>query len=321
MQLMWPFMLLLLVPIAALWVWRLIKPAKRQPWFVGEAITLGALPSFAKMRRRGLLLRIVEMTLLGAVLVLLAFIAARPQAEIRKVDFQNSRDIVLCLDASGSMQQFMPDELNALNAIVKANPTDRYSLVLFQNVPFVALPLTSDVAAIDLKTKDLATQLSNTKTFTAAQSAGFDANVPGGGTDIGAGLAGCVRRFDNLTQPRSRHIILISDMQNNGVTDQATVAALLPKYGITLHILAPHNDIGGSAAQSVVTQITGAQVSDLTAAGGVQQVVSQILNSIVSKQKNVQYVAVDAPYAWWDAVIIVALLWGLVQLLRWRWRT
>ncbi len=319
MQLKWPYLLILILPIAAAAVWRLRKPAPKPVRLVGETDTLHSLPSYKKVERRTRALAATQTVLLALLMASLVVIAARPQQQIRKVDNKNARDIVLCLDASGSMTNNLPDALTAMSDIVKANPTDRYGLVIFQNVPYVALPLTSDIAAITLKTNDLAAQFKTNGTAPAFL-AGFQPDVGGGGTDIGAGLAGCVRRFDNLDQPRSRHIIMLSDMQNNGLTDEAAVASLLPKYNIKLHILAPSAIVSVINDSDVVAQITGASVDSFNDGGGVRSVLNQIFASILSQQKAVQFVSVDAPYAWWIAVISLTALWAAAQMIRWRQR-
>lgn len=317
MQLAWPFMLLLLVPAIALFVWRLRVPAKHPVRPVAEVSSLAGLPSYAKIRRRGLLLAHLQQVALLLLVVTLVVLAARPLERIQKVDYENSRDIVLCLDASFSMQEFAPGALNAMSDIVKQNPTDRYALVLFQNASYAALPLTSDVAAITLKLKQM-TDYYGKDSFSPVTTAGLDTgSLDDGGTDIAAGLAGCVRRFNDLDTPRSRHIILLSDMQHNTKSPLTPVAELLPKYGIKLYILAPSLDVE-TAKESPVTKIAGASVGTLEYGGDTKKVVNSIFSTILNQQKTTQYVLVDAPYTWWTVVIALAALWGGLQLLRWR---
>ena len=126
-----------------------------------------------------------------------------------------------------------------------------------------------------------------------------------------------MRRFDNLDQTRSRHIIMLSDMDNNGPTDQSAVANLVSSHNVVLHVLAPSDAINTTVASSPVVSITGAKVSGFDS-GGVRQVVTSVLSTVASPQQAHQYVAIDDPYPWWWAALMLAALWSAVKL--WRWR-
>ena len=155
-------MLFLLVPLVCAGLWRFRGPSGRAVQLVTNAGSVAALPSFAKVRRRARWLGSVQTMLLAELMVVLVVLAARPQRELAQVDTTHSHDIVMCLDASLSMREYLPDALNAMSDIEKANPSDRYAIVIFQDEPYVALPLTGDVAAIQLKTQQLAAQYANT---------------------------------------------------------------------------------------------------------------------------------------------------------------
>lgn len=317
MQLAWPWMLLCIVPVVVLFIIRLRVAAKRPVRPVAETKSFAHLPSYAKVRRRGIALAKVQQAAALLLVIVLVILAARPQENIQKVDYENSRDIVLCLDSSFSMEQYLPGALNAMRDIVNQNPTDRYALVMFQNAAFAALPLTSDVAAINLKLQQLTGYYAQDK-LTPVSSVGYDSNtIDEGGTDIAAGLAGCVRRFNDLEHQRSRHIIMLSDMRHNTKSNPTPVAELLPKYGIKLYVLAPALD-KKSATDSQVTKIAGASVGTLESGGDSKKVVNSIFSSIVNQQKTTQYVTVDAPYTWWTAALVLAVLWCGVQVMRWR---
>lgn len=318
MPVMWWWLavvLLLPVFVAALWRWR--KPAKRPTHFIGDTANAKALPSFARELRRARRLQIATTIVLGLLIITCALIAARPQQQIRKIDYQNSRDIVLCMDVSGSMDTYIPPALQTLQKIVTANPTDRYSLVLFGNVPFVALPLTSDTTAIDITTKDLEANFSDDD-FDAVDLIGFDSSVEGG-TDIATGLTSCFRRFDNIDQQRSRHIILVSDMQHNGPGDPAVVATLLPKYGVKLYVLSPELYVNDIKEKDAVVGITNAPVEGLAFDGSnAAATLSAIYDSILSERQTDTYALVDVPYPLWITAAVLTLAWAVLLVLRWR---
>lgn len=318
MSVMWWWLLVgLLLPIFAVAIWRLRKPAKRPTHFIGDTNTAKNLPSFTREQRRGRWLSIATTTVIGLLIVTFAIIASRPQQQIRKIEYQNSRDIVLCMDISGSMETYVPPAMQTLQKVVAANPTDRYSLVLFGNVPYVALPLTSDTTAIEITVKDLEANFTDDD-VDAVDIVGFDPSVEGG-TDIAIGLASCFRRFDNIDQQRSRHIILVSDMQHNGAEDPAVVATLLPKYGVNLYIVAPELYIDDIEKKDPVVGITNAKIEALDYDGtNAEATLSAIYNSILSERQTDTYVLVDVPYPLWIAAIVLIICWVVLLLLRWR---
>lgn len=317
MSVMWLWMLLgLLIPIFALALWRLRRPAKHRPHFVGDTNSAARLPSFAREQKRARRLNIITVVILGALITTLAIIAARPQQQIRKIEYQNSRDIVLCMDISGSMEMYVEPALKTLLTIVAANPTDRYSLVLFGNIPYVALPLTNDTTAIEVTVKDLSAQFTDDK-LNAADLIGFDTSIEGG-TDIGTGLASCFRRFDNIEQTRSRHIIMVSDMEHNGITNPSEIATLIPKYNINLYILAPDFYMD-DVEKNPVTKITNASVESLAFDGSnAEATLAAIFNSILTERRTDTYVLVDVPYPFWIAAIVLTAAWAVTLVLRWR---
>ncbi|HVI69379.1 MAG TPA: VWA domain-containing protein [Magnetospirillaceae bacterium] len=317
MSIMWLWLLLgLLIPVFAVAMWRLRRPIKRHAHFVGDTPSIANLPSFVREKRRARWLHIANIVVISLLIIVMAIIAARPQQQIRKIEYQNSRDIVLCMDISGSMETYVEPAMQTLLKIVAANPTDRYSLVLFGNVPYVALPLTSDTTAIESTVKDLSAQFTNEK-LDAADLVGFDPNIKGG-TDIGTGLASCFRRFDNIDQQRSRHIILVSDMEHNGTNDPSAIATLLPKYGIKLYILTPEFNLP-DVQENPVTAITGARVESLKFDGSnAEATISAIYNSILTARKTDTYVLVDVPYPFWAAALVLTAAWAILMALRWR---
>lgn len=303
------------MPILVIGLWRWRRPAKRDVRHVANTDSLQALPSFAREQRRLARLARGEIIVIGLLILTLALVAARPQQQVRRIEESQSRDIVLCADISGSMSDYATAELATLKQIVKENPTDRYAMVLFQNAPYVALPLTNDSTAIDVILGDLEEQFASPE-FNAAHMLGFQSGI-GTGTDVGGGLASCIRRFDNIEQPRSRHIILVSDMRHDGITDQSAVATLLPKYGVKLYVLAPRIDMT-FARQSPVTQIAAGDVYELADAAGTRATLERIYQSILNTRSGAEYVSADAPYALWGAALLLTAVWSVIVYLRWR---
>ncbi len=317
MSIKWLWLIpVLIAPLLAVALWRWRRPLKKPARYVANTETATSLPSFAKMQSRAKTLRIIEVSVLAVLALDAVLIVARPQEQIRKIEYTQSRDIVLCMDTSGSMKDYVIPGLKTLKEVITKYPTDRYALVFFQNVPFVALPLTNDTAAMNLILDDFTKQFSSQQ-YNASSSAGFSSAAGGGGTDIGAGLAGCIRRFDAIAEKRSRHIILVSDMEHNGKIDPVTVATLLPKYDVKLYIVAPQDDFA-PAQDSPVAKITGASVSTISDTGGFPAALATIYTSILNTRQNEVFVQADAPYPYWIVATVALAVWMSVLYVRWR---
>lgn len=317
MSVAWPWLLVgLLVPILAVALWRLWRPAKRPPQFIGDTSSATGLPSYTRELRRGKRLAWGEVGVIALLITTLSLIAARPQQQIRKIDTQHARDIVLCMDVSGSMGEFILPALKTLKKTVEANPTDRYALVLFGNVPYVALPLTSDTVATQLVLDSLVAGY-DSSTTNATFTLGFSPSAEDG-TDVAEGVASCFRRFDSIDQERSRHIILVSDMEHTTSTNQAAVATLLPKYGVKLYVLAPTFSVA-KAQQNPIIQITGAPIEELNFDGSnAEETLTALYNTILSARQTETYVLVDVPFIWWGVATGLTAVWAAIVTVRWR---
>jgi Ca-activated chloride channel family protein len=210
----WALALLALLPVIALYYWRL------RPGRLRGGVVLATLAPLASGRRgwrvrgRGLLpvLRLLA-------LVLLVVALARPQrAHADATSETRGIDIVLALDISGSMQEpglgaktKMEAAKAALKDFITGRANDRIGFVVFKSEERVMAPLTLDYRAllpmIDM-VEEQNTQLSD-------------------GTAIGLGVAAAVNLLRNSPN-RSRIIILATDGQNNSgrvSPDEAAVIA------------------------------------------------------------------------------------------------
>lgn len=133
-----------------------------------------------------------------------------------KIDYKNGIDIILSIDASGSMlaQDFEPNRLEAAKAVarkfVDSRKGDRVGLVVYEGEAYTACPATLDYPM-------LKKQIENVQ--------------PGflePGTAIGNGLGVAVTRLrsDSL---KSKVIILLTDGSNNAGTIEPLDAARLAK--------------------------------------------------------------------------------------------
>lgn len=124
---------------------------------------------------------------------------------------QHNRDIMLCLDVSGSMHEVDSAMLRAFARVVDRMRGERVGLTIWNNTAVMVFPLTDDYAFVADQLERTAAALDkNDFGFIAGTSAGTGASL------IGDGLASCVQRFDRLDEPRSRAVVLATDNDLNG---------------------------------------------------------------------------------------------------------
>ena len=212
------YLLLLLIPMIAHYVWRAIKGST-------PSLQVSSLAAFRKSRKGWRhYFEHIPFTLRTIAIALLIVAIARPRSsdELSKFDTEGI-DIILTLDISGSMlaRDFKPDRINAAKDIaiqfISQRPYDRMGIVVFAGESFTQCPLTTDRATLINMMKDVQTGLIED------------------GTAIGNGLATAVARIKD-SDARSRVIILLTDGVNNRGEIAPLMAAEIAKtYGIRVY--------------------------------------------------------------------------------------
>lgn len=208
MELMWPYLgggaLVLTLALFGYGLWR--GRRNRNPGtgpLIARMYRVRALPRYqALARKRNRWLRIQLMcwvvAAVGAALTMSRWIGVDDQEkQIR------TRDVILCLDVSGSMQEIDRDVINSYLALVDSLGDERIGFVMWDNTAVTAFPLTQDRAYIKQELQRAAKNIGH-------EIEGTDVGS-GGSSLIGDGLASCVSRFDQMDQERSRTIVLATD--------------------------------------------------------------------------------------------------------------
>lgn len=174
-----------------------------------------------------------------AICVLLVSLAASSllSARVVKVSVDTpelrNRDIMLCLDVSGSMRVPNGRVIRAYQEVVKGFKGERIGLVVFNSNAVTLFPLTDDydfiqeqlrLGALAFPTDDTAAEDPQHEKALSAYTQGTTLSYgEGAGSDgygstslIGDGLASCVQRFDSTDQKRSRSVILATDNELGG---------------------------------------------------------------------------------------------------------
>ncbi len=286
------------------------------------------MPEYRAAYRRAML-KLGAMVLLVLVsLGAFSIVAARPiTTDVADTDRVN-RDIVLCLDISGSMTSADAAIVGRFLELVEQFHGERIALVVWDSSAAQIFPLNDDYDYVEEKLASVQDDVSS--------DVGDIGDVFGGDPDgdpplsagttlgdgaalIGDGLASCVLRFDNPDLDRSRTLILATDNQLAGLPivslEQATGFALerqVRVYGIT------PGGYEGPEIDDLRTQLqrTGGEVFsvDDTAAG--ENIVDQVLDDQATALEGVpELVVIDHPG--WPFRIGVLALWGIV-FLAWR---
>jgi hypothetical protein len=175
---------------------------------VAHADRLTALPGYAPaLRRYRVLLAtvLVAATLLAAAAIILSgrlVSLTTVQPEMR------NRDIVLCLDVSGSMIDYDAQIVETFSQLTEEFDGERIGLVLFNASAVTSFPLTSDYGYAREQLDTLHADLVDPETDWAFANGTLLGN---GSSMIGDGLASCVMRFDDLDTERSRSIVFATD--------------------------------------------------------------------------------------------------------------
>ena len=217
-KLLW--LLLLLIPLAALYVFRELK-GRTPALQVSNLQRWSYKPSWLKRA-----LRHVPFLLQLAALALIIVAIARPRdsKNFEKVDTEGI-DIVLDMDVSTSMlaRDFKPDRIGAAKDIaiefIASRPTDRIGIVVFAGESYTQCPVTTDRITLINMMKEVQTGLIED------------------GTAIGNGLATAVARLKD-SDAKSRVVILLTDGVNNrGEIAPETAAEIAKTYGIRVYTI------------------------------------------------------------------------------------
>lgn len=220
--------------------------SNRLPVAHGHRLT--ELPEYqAALRRHRRRLAVAAVA--GAVLMAATVAAAaRPAERSTVTPEQRNRDIILCLDASGSMSSADAAVVDVFARLAQGFDGERLGLTVFDSSAVQVFPLTDDYDFVQEQLQEAREAFGG-----APGSAGFlDGTWNGAGSSlIGDGLASCVQGFPGSddgeragtggTGERSRSVILATDNFISGepIFTLAEAAALARKKDVRIFALNP----------------------------------------------------------------------------------
>ncbi|MHA7296826.1 vWA domain-containing protein [Pseudarthrobacter sp. MDT3-1] len=279
MELMFWWLIPPALVIAALAGWRAYRPdrhanARRRP--VANADRLTALPEYQAALRRHR--RWLAVAALAATTLLVSAVAAaaRPVELTTIQPEQRNRDIMLCLDTSGSMSSADAAVVQVFAELAKEFDGERIGLTVFDSSAVQVFPLTDDYGYVQEQL-----QLAQNAFEGSPGSAGFlDGTWNGRGSSlIGDGLASCVNGFpytgaadarraetgtSEAGQRRSRSIVLATDNYLSGdpIFTLEQAAALAKERDVRVYALNPGDfDYGPGPGQPGARLRTAAEAS------------------------------------------------------------
>ena len=243
----WVLWFLLIIPVLVfLYFWK------------GKSLTSSFAANF-NVKSSGLtdssakIIKPAQFILRSIALTLLIIALARPQiskdSPTFKEQYKEGIDIVIALDASGSMlsQDFTPDRFEASKEVaqefVSNRINDKIGLVIFEGEAYTQCPLTND-------TKIVTELIGETKRGIVTE-----------GTAIGMGLATSVNRLRD-SEAKSKVIILLTDGVNtHGKIHPLAAAEMAKEFGIRVYTIGVGTN-GQAKTPVAINPVTGAYIYD-----------------------------------------------------------
>ncbi|MSS84278.1 VWA domain-containing protein [Actinomycetaceae bacterium WB03_NA08] len=229
MRFLWLTIVILIVVIAAcaLMFWSKTKPYREPQAWVANVKSIEHVPMFRALRRANRAGLIAGAVALIGALIAAAILAGGPVNRETKNPALGRRDMVLCLDASGSMLPYDGQILRTASELVDSFSGERMALEMWSARSIVKFPLTDDYQLMHEVLEDAARiidagYLGKEGDYVLVTPElsdylqGVDSDEAGVASLIGDGLASCVLSFDHRDQERSRTIILATDNEVAG---------------------------------------------------------------------------------------------------------
>jgi Ca-activated chloride channel family protein len=288
---------------------------------VAHSDRLTRLPGYrsAMTRYRALLIAIASV--LGVGVLASAALTMRFASVTAEAQDLRNRDIVLCLDVSGSMVDYDARVVDVFGELAQEFAGERLSLVVFNASAVTYFPLTSDT---DYILDQFATLQEE---FASPDQSYYAGTLVGDGSSlVGDGLASCVTRFDSEGPERSRSVVLVTDnlVAGDPIFTLPEAGRLASERGVRVYGINPGDqsskdylDELAQEYQRTVTE-TGGGYYALDDPGTIPTIVDEITSQQAALSKGpVQVVYDDQPgLATW----LIALGLVVAFLLAWRVR-
>jgi Ca-activated chloride channel family protein len=299
------------------WRWRHTRDASwRHALPIANVDHAEASPVFLRLRRRYGTLVGAEVAVLSVVGIAAALLAMRPLSEQDRERAALNRDVMLCLDVSGSMKELDESILRQFVDIAAGLPGDRIGLTIWNGSAITVFPLTDDTDYVAATLEWSVDQLNRgARSFVLGTE-------EGGSSLIGDGLASCVLRFDRLAEQRARSIVFATDnaLAGDPIVSLQRAAVMARSRDIRVYSVAPANYITPSDAAELESAVSFTGGAYLTTDD--EKVVDHVIAAIVEQEAThleqpPETVRDDRPTRW--AAMALAGV-GVLGVVSWRLR-
>ena len=327
----WWMLLVWLGVFAGYWIIRyLLSLRKKQKSSAHSAVPIAHsdrlinMPSYKSAMKKYRLLLNITIACLTLSVASGVLLSARP-AQVSLIEpIQQSRDIMLCLDVSGSMLRVDTTIINRFTSLVKSFDGQRIGLGVFNSSSIAVIPLSDDYTFItqQLTKAGNALKTQNGQDFTDLTS-GTLAGFEKGTSLVGDGLVSCMNNLGANPQQRSQSIVLATDNEINGtpIITLKQASSLAQEKNIRLYAIDPVSDGGVRAADhatyKTLIESTGGSYFRLSNASTVSSIVNDISTQEAKFTSTAPTVAiVDHPTPFIAIAVIatvlsLALVWRL----------
>jgi len=155
--------------------------------------------------------RAAAVVVVGLSLLAAASVAAQPVVIEERSRVLANRDIVLCLDVSGSMSSFGAQVAETFLQLVGSFEGERIAMSVFNSTSSTVFPLTDDYELVRERLEEGMRALDRPGSDEYWDFVGGVEGIPDQASLIGDGLASCGLLFDQFDAERSRSIIFSTD--------------------------------------------------------------------------------------------------------------
>ena len=287
---------------------------------VANTDDLRRVPALRAWRVRYRVLRVGVVLAVAVAAVAAAVLAARPVVMQERTRELANRDIVLCLDVSGSMLEYDERVVATFEELVEGFTGERVALSVFDSTSTTVFPLTDDYELVT-------SQLRAAREAFADHDGEADvfrgtSGIEGQASLVGDGVASCTLLFDQFDAARSRSVILATDNEVWGspVYTLPAAADLATSRGVVVYALYPDDDdryFGASTAAElrIAAEGTGGMLAAVAEPGAVPAILDRVQASQLEvMQVDPEQVVTDDddPWVWLlyvTGLAVVVLAW------------
>lgn len=326
-------LLLLAAALCLLAFWFNRRRIAESTYTVAAASQIQNLGAFKKAKRFTRIGGAVTVAAISLAMISLSITAGAPINRRIENPKLASRDIVLCLDASGSMLPYDGQILDGFRKMAEEFSGERVSLQLWSARTITKFPLTDDYGLIQEELEKAAAVIRDGYLGPMGKNVmvsnrlldyleGIDAlDGEDSASLIGDGLATCVLSFDKRDHDRSRTVILATDNEVNGpqIYELKEAVALASEQNVNIIGLYPDaygfltND--GREMKELIEGAGGEfyEVKDPAAVSGIMaNIKAQQLEQLVGAKKVIE---TDKPHTsllvavWCLLIFLAAAAW------------